>query len=77
MMTVEILKTSNGQAVPLPEGFRFETSTVSIRRDGEAVIVEPVKTPHWPTGFFDAIRIDDPAFTRPSQGPTPSAPLFD
>ena len=77
MKTVELLKTSNGQAVPLPEEFRFETSTVSIRRDGDAVILEPVKSTDWPVGFFDAIRIDDEAFTRPDQGSTPLAPSLD
>ena len=77
MKTVEILETSNGQAVPLPEEFRFETPTVSIRRDGDAVILEPVKSAHWPAAFFDVIRIDDPAFARPDQGATPPAPSFD
>ena len=74
MKTVEILNTSNGQAVPLPDEFRFETPTVSIRRDSDAVILEPVKPSQWPVGFFDAIRIDDPAFVRPEQGPPPPAP---
>jgi virulence-associated protein VagC len=77
MKTVEIVETSNGQTVPLPEEFRFETSTVSIRREGDAVILEPVKPRHWPAHFFDDIRIDDPAFTRPDQGATPPAPSFD
>jgi virulence-associated protein VagC len=75
--TVEIGETDNGQAVPLPEEFRFSTRTVSIRRDGEAVIREPVKPNHWPEHFFDSIRIDDPAFVRPEQGPTPPAPRLD
>jgi antitoxin VapB len=77
MKTVEIVETSNGQAVPLPEEFRFATSTVSIRREGDAVILEPVKSAHWPEHFFDAIRIDDPAFARPDQGLAPVAPSFD
>jgi predicted DNA-binding antitoxin AbrB/MazE fold protein len=34
-------------------------------------------TTHWPAGFFEAIRIEDPAFARPIQGPIPPAPLFD
>jgi virulence-associated protein VagC len=63
--------------VPLPEEFRFNTSTVAIRREGEAIILEPVKAEHWPEHFFDAIRIDDPAFGRPDQGTTPPAPAFD
>jgi hypothetical protein len=30
----------------------------------------------WPPGFFDSIRIDDPAFGRPEQGPVPPAPFL-
>jgi virulence-associated protein VagC len=73
MKTVAIVETSNGQAVPLPEEFRFETPKVSIRREGEAVILEPIKPAHWPESFFEAIQIDDPAFARPPQGSTPPA----
>lgn len=31
----------------------------------------------WPVGFFDEIRIDDPAFTRPAQGEVPLVAAFD
>jgi antitoxin VapB len=77
MKTAEIVETSHGQAVRLPEEFRFTTPSVSIRREGEAVILEPVKAAHWPEGFFQAIRIDDPAFIRPPQGETPQVPRLD
>jgi virulence-associated protein VagC len=77
MKRVEIVETGEGQSVPLPEEFRFSSRTVSIRREGQAVILEPTKPTHWPDGFFDAIRIDDPAFVRPEQGPTPPAPRLD
>jgi virulence-associated protein VagC len=46
MKTVEIVETEKGQAIPLPEEFRFATRMVSIRRDGEAVILEPIKPSH-------------------------------
>ncbi len=68
MKTVNILQTAAGQAVSLPEEFRFSTAMVSIRREGDAVILEPIKPQQWPVGFFESIRIDDPAFTRPGQG---------
>ncbi|HWG41686.1 MAG TPA: hypothetical protein VN688_02790 [Gemmataceae bacterium] len=77
MKIVGIVETGNGQTVPLPEEFRFEIPTVSIRREGTAVILEPIKPMHWPEHFFDDIRINDPAFARPDQGSTPPAPLFD
>src|SRR5438105_181551 len=57
MKTVEIVETSNGQAVPLPDEFRFDTPMVFIRRDGDAVILEPIKRACWPERFFDDIRI--------------------
>jgi virulence-associated protein VagC len=77
MQTVEIVETSMGQTVRLPAEFHFETPTVSIRRQGDAVILEPVRPSQWPEHFFEDIRIDDPAFVRPEQGTTPQAALFD
>lgn len=74
MTTTEIIRSAGEQAVRLPDGFRFDGDTVSIRREGDAVIIEPVKATAWPAGFFDAIRIDDPAFVRPDQGQTPQVP---
>jgi virulence-associated protein VagC len=64
MGIAEIVHVGGGQAVRLPEEFQFDTKNVSIRREGEAVILEPVKPATWPEGFFEAIRIDDPKFVR-------------
>lgn len=77
MQTAEVFCTDGTQAVKLPEGFRFTGDTVSIRREGEAVILEPLKPTSWPPGFFERIRIDDPAFQRPEQGQVPPVPLLD
>jgi len=74
MQTAEILDTAQGQAVILPDEYRFAASTVAIRRDGDAVILEPLKPAVWPEGFFDSIHITDPAFRRPDQGSLPAAP---
>jgi virulence-associated protein VagC len=77
MKTVKLVETSTGQAVPLPEEFRFATPIVSIRRECDAVILEPTKPTTWPDRFFEDIRIDDPAFLRPEQGSIPPALSFD
>ncbi len=77
MKTTEVISLNGRQAVRLPDEFRFVDTTVSIRKEGEAVILEPVKSNTWPTGFFKDIRVDDPAFARPSQGDTPPAPAID
>ena len=52
----------------------MEGNTVSIRRQGQSLILEPTKPSQWSQGFFDRIRIDDPAFARPPQGELPPAP---
>ncbi|MBI1832632.1 MAG: AbrB/MazE/SpoVT family DNA-binding domain-containing protein [Planctomycetes bacterium] len=75
--TAEIVETAEGQIVRLPEEFRFQTNVVSIRRAGNAVILEPLKPVEWPEGFFESIYIDDPAFVRPDQGPMPPAPVIE
>ncbi len=76
MKTVEIISINGQQSICLPDEFRFADRTVSIRKEGAAVILENVKPQQWPDGFFDSIRIDDSSFERPPQGDTPSAPSF-
>lgn len=71
MSTAEVVDIGGVQAVKLPEGYRFNVSTISIRREGEAVVLEPLHGSRWPEGFFEAIRIDDPKFVRPDQGSVP------
>ena len=75
MKTAEVFLIEGGQAVKLPAEFRFDDPSVSIRREGSAVILEPIKATSWPDGFFADIRIDDPAFDRPPQGKVPAAPI--
>lgn len=77
MTTAEICRHDGTQSVKLPDEFHFDVDTVSIRREGDKVILEPVKAATWPPGFFDHIRIDDPAFVRPDQGQVPAAPSLD
>jgi virulence-associated protein VagC len=74
MSVAEIVHIGDGQVARLPEEFQFDTESVSIRREGEAVILEPVKPATWPAGFFETIRLDDPKFVRADQGRTPLAP---
>jgi virulence-associated protein VagC len=71
VITVAIEDKAGTQSVTLPSEFRFDVATVTIRKVGDAVILEPVKASSWPDGFFQDIRIDDPAFCRPDQGTMP------
>jgi virulence-associated protein VagC len=76
MKTAEVIELDGMQAVKLPSDFRFDQKTVSIRRQGSAVLLEPIGSLSWPKDFFESIRIDDPAFSRPDQGLVPPAPTF-
>lgn len=42
MNTARIFWSGRSQAVRLPKEFRFEGDTVAIRRQGKAIILEPV-----------------------------------
>lgn len=45
----KVFWSGRSQAVRLPKAYRFDTEAVRIRREGEAVILEPVQD-DW-TGF--------------------------
>ena len=72
--TAEIISFDGQQAVKLPPEFAVSASALSIRKDGEAIILEPIKAAQWPKDIFEAIRIDDPAFCRQPQGQMPPVP---
>ena len=65
------------QAVRLPKAFRFEGTEVRIRKDGERVILEPLKR-DWAAFWsrLDSI-CDEPFPERPPQPPAPEPPSFD
>jgi antitoxin VapB len=50
--TATLFVNGGSQAVRLPKEFRMPGSAVSIRRDGAAVILEPLEKRTWPDGFW-------------------------
>jgi antitoxin VapB len=62
MATAKLFKTGRSQAVRLPKEFRFEGKEVRIRRVGQGVLLEPMKT-DWQAVFdkIDRLR-GDPIF---------------
>ncbi|HVA50542.1 MAG TPA: hypothetical protein VNH11_29625 [Pirellulales bacterium] len=76
MKTAQVVSFEGEQAIKLPPEFRVSGEALSIRKDGEAIILEPIKAMNWPEGFFQQIRIDDPAFARPPQGEMPPVPAL-
>jgi antitoxin VapB len=77
MDIARVFTTGRSQAVRIPRAYRLKDTLVSIRREGEALILEPIKPTTWPEGFFEAIAIDDPGFKRPDQGEMPEVPALD
>jgi antitoxin VapB len=65
----KLFKNGRSQAVRLPKAFSFEGTEVRISRQGEKVILEPIKKSKWPDGFWD-IFTSDPQFDTPK--PLPS-----
>lgn len=77
MNVAHVVQSDGFQLVKLPQEFHLDGDTVAVRRQGEAIVLEPVKAANWPEGFFERIQIDDPAFERPPQGQVPPAPSLD
>ena len=44
--TAKLFTHGGSQAVRLPKAFRFEGTEVSVRKEGEAVILEPLRPVH-------------------------------
>jgi antitoxin VapB len=58
--------TGRSQAVSLPKEFRFAGDSVLVRREGDAVILEPAEA--WPEGYLQSFAGVPEDFARPPQG---------
>jgi antitoxin VapB len=64
--TASVFWTGRSQAVRLPKEFRFTGDTVLVRREGNAVILEPNQD--WPEGYVESFTGVPEDFVRPPQG---------
>jgi antitoxin VapB len=64
--SAKIFWTGRSQAVRLPKEFRFDSETVSVRREGKAVILEPAND--WPEGYVESFAGVPDDLARPAQG---------
>jgi antitoxin VapB len=64
--TASIFWTGRSQAVRLPKEFRFDGDTVLVRREGNAVILEPSNA--WPEDYVESFAGIPDDFERPAQG---------
>lgn len=53
--TAKLFMTGGSQAVRLPKEYRFEGTAVRIRREGRAVVLEPLEKPSWPEGYWERL----------------------
>ncbi len=53
-----MFKSGNSRAVRLPKGMDLPCGRVSIRREGDRIIIEKLGEGDWPLGFFESVRID-------------------
>lgn len=67
-MKTKVFKSGNSYAARIPVEFHPVEGEINIEAVGDRWVLTPVRAKTWPRGFFEAIRIEDPAFNRPEQG---------
>lgn len=77
----KVFMSGRSQAVRLPKAFRLDVSEVRVRREGAALILEPIE-PGWDwlgelpgaldADFAAAVREDEGPFERPDPMPGPA-----
>ena len=67
-----LFRNGRSQAVRLPKEFRFPGEEVSVRREGEAVILEPIEATRWPRGYWQRL-----AEMRPDYEIAPMRPVLE
>ncbi len=55
-LKAKLFKNGRSQAVRLPKEFRFSGDEVEVYREGERVILEPVRKREWPTGYWRWVK---------------------
>jgi len=52
----KVFRNGRSQAVRLPKEFRVEGDEVSVRREGDAIILEAIPRSAWPRGYWERLR---------------------
>ena len=65
-MRAKVFWSGTSQAVRLPKAFRFSANEVGIRRDGDAVVLDPLEKRRWPPGYWDRFGPLDSDFIVPA-----------
>jgi antitoxin VapB len=70
MAKARVIWDGDHQTISLPRQFHLEGTEVNVRREGERVILEPVRRREWSQRFWDSLGRLDPDFERPLDLPT-------
>ena len=55
MTTASVFWSGRSQAVRLPKEFRLGDAKVNIRKEGNLIILEPIKKREWPKGYWEFV----------------------
>ncbi len=81
MTTAKVFWSGRSQAVRLPKEFRFDTTEVTITRDGDKIVLEPFKDGDWLTQLQALGPVDDEfvaaVLDRPKAEDVPDRDLFE
>lgn len=75
MEVAKVFKTGRSQAIRIPKRFRFATDRVGIRREGDSVILTPLKDITW-DDFFAAHTCPNFELDRTEAQQMPERELF-
>jgi virulence-associated protein VagC len=71
-----VFRSGNSQEVRIPAALRLFCSEVTIRRDGAALVIEPMAAHGWPAGYFDSMEAGSTVQRMP-QPPMPAIRRLD
>ena len=61
----KVFCTGGRQAIRLPKEYRFDSETVLVHREGNALVIEPAV--EWPEGYVQSFAGVPDDFARPPQ----------
>lgn len=73
--TAKIFRNGRNQAIRIPVELSFDTDTVTIEKDGDALIIRPLREGGWDS-FFDDPSMKLPEFDTVEDLPVQERPSF-
>jgi antitoxin VapB len=74
MARAKVFWKGRSQVVRLSKAFRFDGDEVEIRREGDRVLLEPVRRRSWPPGYWESWKPVPDDFEAPPPLPAGREP---